>query len=261
METNEYIESGILELYVYGKLTDAENKEIALMAEKNPEIKQEIESIERAMMNLSYSFSPHISAENYNRIKAQLLEKNTKVIDLQPKTNWSQYLGWAAAIILLLGVGYQYYQLNTATNQITTIESEKVHLQENVVALETKNQQKESILGIIRDKNNSVIQLEGQQVAPDAFAKVYWNKSTQVAYVDASQLPEPPAGKVYQVWALKLNPLTPTSVGLLNNFTADNGRMFTVDKVTSAEAFGITLEPEGGSPTPTLEQLYTLGKV
>ena len=28
-----------------------------------------------------------------------------------------------------------------------------------------------------------------------------------------------------------------------------------------AEAFGITLEPAGGSVSPTLEQLYTLGKV
>mgnify|MGYP006179328827 CR=1 FL=1 len=27
------------------------------------------------------------------------------------------------------------------------------------------------------------------------------------------------------------------------------------------DAFGITLEPDGGSTTPTLESLYTLGKV
>jgi hypothetical protein len=44
---------------------------------------------------------------------------------------------------------------------------------------------------------------------------VYWNK---VVYVDAAGLPEPPKGMVYQVWALKLNPLTPTSIGLLDKF-------------------------------------------
>jgi hypothetical protein len=45
-------------------------------------------------------------------------------------------------------------------------------------------------------------------------AKVYWNKE-EVVYIDAG-LAEPPKGMVYQVWALKLNPLTPTSIGLLD---------------------------------------------
>jgi hypothetical protein len=31
-------------------------------------------------------------------------------------------------------------------------------------------------------------------------------------------------------------------------------------KTGDAEAFGITLEPAGGSLSPTMEQLYTLGK-
>ena len=35
----------------------------------------------------------------------------------------------------------------------------------------------------------------------------------------------------------------------------------TLENANESEAFGITLEPEGGSETPTLEQLYTLGAV
>jgi hypothetical protein len=34
-----------------------------------------------------------------------------------------------------------------------------------------------------------------------------------------------------------------------------------VDKTGDAEAFGITLEPAGGSLNPTMEQLYTFRKV
>ena len=68
-------------------------------------------------------------------------------------------------------------------------------------------------------------------------------------------------GKVYQVWSLKLDPLTPTSLGTLDTFTADTNKIFTIANTHSSEAFGITLEPEGGSLSPTLEQLYTLGTV
>ena len=46
MEAKEYIESGILELYVYGLLTESENLEVAKMAKNNPEVEQEILSIE-----------------------------------------------------------------------------------------------------------------------------------------------------------------------------------------------------------------------
>ncbi len=67
---------------------------------------------------------------------------------------------------------------------------------------------------------------------------------------------------VYQVWSLKLSPtLTPTSIGLLGDFNGNNEKLFAVSKTSDAEAFGITLEPAGGSKNPTMKQLYTLGKV
>lgn len=105
------------------------------------------------------------------------------------------------------------------------------------------------------------IPLAGQQVSPTSYAKVYWDKKTNAIYLDTKGLPEPPKDKVYQVWSLKLSPLTPTSLGTLDSFTADNTKIFTINNPNESEAFGITLEPEGGSVSPTLEQLYTLGAV
>ena len=58
-----------------------------------------------------------------------------------------------------------------------------------------------------------------------------------------------------------MNPLTPTSIGLLDNFKVNDQKMFAVANAIDAEAFGITLEPKEGSWTLTMEQLYTLGKV
>ena len=139
---------------------------------------------------------------------------------------------------------------------------EKSNLQKSVVDLELKNKQSATALNVVRDSKNTVVNLAGQKVDPSASAKIYWNKDTQTVYVDASGLPKPPEGKVYQIWSLKLSPtLTPTSIGLLDNFTGNNEKLFAVSGTKDAEAFGITLEPAGGSKSPTMEQLYTLGKV
>lgn len=261
MDTKEYIESGILELYVYGLLDDNENEEVNKMARKHREINDEIISIEKSIVNLSTSFSPFLSTENFAKIKERLDIKYGKVIQVKTRSYFPKYVGWAAAILLLAAIGVQYVRLDQANKQVATAEIEKTKLQEALVTSEIKGKQTEDALAIIRDKNSSVITLGGQAVSPQSYAKIYYNKATAVVYVDAKGLPEPPEGKVYQVWALKLNPLTPTSIGLLENFTADNQRIFAVDKAAAAEGFGITLEPAGGSASPTMEQLYTLGKV
>jgi hypothetical protein len=152
-------------------------------------------------------------------------------------------LGWAAAVLLLIAAGYQFNELQQSRSQIATTDSEKNKLQEALVASEIKGKQTQDALAVIRDKNTTVVPLGGQAVSPDSYAKVFYNKSTEVVYVDVKGLPEPPEGKVYQVWALKLNPLTPTSIGLLDSFKSDSQRIFAVSKASEPKV-SITLNPQ-----------------
>lgn len=261
MEVNEYIESGILELYVYGLLSEEENLEVSKMAREHAVIDAEIISIEKAVIQLSSSFSPFLSPENFEKIKSALELKHGKVVPIKRESSISPFIGWAASLLFLLGTGYFYYRWQQTDEQLIVTGNEKNKLMDAVTDLEIKNRSTETALDVVRDANNTVVALAGQAVSPQSSAKVYWNRQTNTVYVDASGLPEPPEGKVYQVWALKLTPLTPTSIGLLDDFKANGTRIFAVDNASGAEAFGITLEPAGGSKSPTLEQLYTLGKV
>ena len=262
MDTKDIINSGDLELYVYGLLNEIDTKKIAALAASNDEIKNEILSIEKSILNLSSSFSPAIPSDVFEKIKAQLALGQSKVIPLTSRPNRFQKLGWAASFALLIGIGFQYYKINESASKLSAIAIEKVKLQKSVVDLESKSKETETALAVIRDTKNTVVALAGQKIAPNAYAKVYWNKEKRTVFVDASGLPKTPKGMVYQIWALKLNPLTPTSIGLLENAQAKNNtNLFEVANTNEAEAFGITLEPAGGSKTPTLEKLYALGKV
>lgn len=264
MSSNELIESGTLELFVFGLLSENENNEVQEMAKEDPEVHNEILAIEKAVINLSYSISPRLSAQNYNRIHAKLIERQEGgVVHMDTRRSGiSQYLGWAAAVILMFGISIQYFKYNEVTQEAEKVTAERNKFEQMVASLGQEKTQTERALEIVRSKGNAVIPLEGQQVAPEAFAKVYLNKDNNETYVDISGLPEPPEGKEYQVWALKLSPLTPTSIGVLDAATAEaNKGIYKVDTFEGVEAFGITLEPAGGSESPTLEQLYTLGKV
>jgi anti-sigma-K factor RskA len=264
MSNKEYIESGILELYVFGSLSQNESEQVRSMALQHPEIQAEIIAIEKAVINLSYSIAPHLSAENFERIRQQLIEKYSHeegVVTLpRRRANVSAIIGWAAAVILMIGLGFQYYKYNEVIAERDRVNTERSKFEQLLAATTAKQKTIEDVLAFVKHKNTNATYLAGQQAAPESYARVYHNTLTNQTSVDLSGLPEPPQGHVYQIWALKLDPLTPTSIGLADDTKANNG-IHTVQTFEGAQAFGITLEPAGGSPSPTMEQLYTLGKV
>lgn len=257
MEVRDYIESGILELYVYGTLSDDEAAEVAKMASEHQEVRDEIENIERAMISLSSGFSPNLPSSQYIAISQKLKLKNTR---RKSGVNLAAIFGWTIALLFLAGAAYLYLMLNEARTETANAIVATEKLQDSILGLDARNRRTEFSLGALRDINNHVVLLGGQKIAPEAVAKVYWNMKTQAVFVDAAGLPEPPEGKVYQVWALKYRPLRPTNVGLLDRFSENPDKIFSVDNAVSAQAFCITLEPEGGSESPTFDQMYVIGK-
>ncbi|SEC57393.1 Anti-sigma-K factor rskA [Maribacter dokdonensis] len=261
MDVEKYIASGILELYVAGILSEKENLEIANYAKEYPEIKKEIEEIEASILELSRKASPgyHYSFKALmNRINGEV-----KVVDMDEKrsTPFLSYMGWAASVLLAVGLFWMYQQNQNLKSDIEVVEKQNIDLEQQIADTDTSLEQTQELFNTLRDKNISVIPLGGQDVSPTSYAKAYWNKQEEKVFIDAKGLPEPPDGFVYQVWSLKLSPLTPTSMGLLEDFATDENKVFALNNPNDSEAFGITLEPAGGSESPTLEQLYTLGVV
>jgi len=263
MDIQNYINSGILELYVYGALSEKESRQVSLELKKYPEIKAEVEEIEEALMMLSTAMAPH-SADH---LIASIKEKLSKTPTTSPKEipvrkiNWVTYSGWAASLLLLIGLFLFFNRTNDLRDRLSTAKAKNAQMEQQIVDARENAENAEELLAVIRNRNVTRVQLKGQKVAPNAYASVYWNSEENKAYIDAEELPAPPRGKVYQVWSLTMQPLTPTSLGLLENFEADENKVFSLENGNQSEAFGITLEPEGGSETPTMEQLYVLGTV
>lgn len=265
MKAKKHIDSGILELYIAGALSEKENQQVYDLMIEYPEILEEVRAIEKSITILTSHVAPKNTENSFKDILIKMVqekEDSTKIIPINTSKNkWLTFTGWAAAFVigstLILSVNKnanlqgELDVINKAKEQYeVTLDETKSYLAEN-----------KKILSVIRNKDIITVPLQGQEVSPESYAKVYWNKNTKNVYLDLQGLPTPPKGKVYQVWSLKLNPLAPTSLGTIDNFTANNTKIFTIENPNESQAFGITLEPAGGSKTPTLEQLYTLGAV
>ncbi|PQV46559.1 anti-sigma-K factor rskA [Jejuia pallidilutea] len=264
MDINAYITSGILELYVAGALSEKENEEVYALMQKHPEILQEVLEIEAAVVKLTASTSQRNNAHILKQVKKELGFKTntTNVVSLvKPKYNWITYTGWAASVVLAFGLLWTVNQNKQLQSNIKVAETQQSLLETQIENSKKSLAEANTLITVLRDDNISRIPLAGQGNFVNTYAKVYWDKEQQRIFLDAQGLPNPPEGKVYQVWSLKLSPLTPTSLGTIDNFTADTNKIFEIKNTNNSEAFGITLEPAGGSATPTMEYLYTLGVV
>lgn len=265
MNIQEYIDSGILELYVYGALTSTESEEVSKVLMQYPEVEQEVSEIEVALQNLASAAAPYNPEAMIAAIKSKL-RTHQGVIQLKPSASQKRakiisFISVAASLIFLVGIFVLLNRTNTLRQELKVAEAEKAIMETKIEDSENSLKQTKTILAVIRDPKVTKIPLAGQQVAPDAYVNVFWDKDQNKAYIDAMGLPEPPEGMVYQVWSLKLDPLTPTSMGLLDDFSANETKIFSLDNPNESQAFGITLEPAGGSESPTMDQLYTLGVV
>ena len=264
MDIKAYIESGILELYVAGSLSEKENKEVYELMQQYPEILQEVLEIEAGIIKLTAATSRNKNANSLQIIKEQLgfNTNDSKVISIaKPRYNWITYTGWAASIALAVGLFYTSTQNIQLQEKIQISETQQSLLETQIDNSKNSLEEANTLISVLRDDNITKVPLAGQGSFASTYAKVYWDKNTQRIFLDAQGLPNPPEGKVYQVWSLKLSPLTPTSLGTIDNFTTDSNKIFEIINANESEAFGITLELVGGSKTPTMEQLYTLGVV
>ncbi|TAK48054.1 MAG: anti-sigma factor, partial [Saprospiraceae bacterium] len=110
----------------------------------------------------------------------------------------------------------------------------------------------------IRHWATQPVQLKGTKLSEASYAIVYWNKVKRNAYLDVVALPEAPAGKQYQLWAIVRG--KPTDMGVFD-LTAPGGGLQSIPFIDKAQAYAVTLEPKGGSPSPTLDQMYVIGNV
>jgi anti-sigma-K factor RskA len=81
-------------------------------------------------------------------------------------------------------------------------------------------------------------------------ATVSVSSSKDAVVVKMNDVPAPPPGKVYQMWLIPKDGSAPVSQGLMDAEALSKPAV--VQGIGSAAALGITVEPTGGSASPTM---------
>lgn len=299
MNIQAYIESGILEEYVLGTVSPQEKQEVECMSHIYPEIKQELVRTESALEEyaLKHQTAPPASLKEsiFAKMNFDLIEeKETEQESVFENTNIDQDLSddirngdfvevpventfeepkvianvfdrtevkevtpfWAklaiaASILLALFAGW-------SVSQMSELKKNNEQMAADMQTVKKEAEYSSSLASLYRDPSFKVVRLAGLPKSPESSVAAFWNQQTNEVLLDVQKLPSPPAGKQYQLWSIVDG--KPVDIGMLDD--QFDGKVLKMKNTkTGSVAFAITLEKTGGVQSPTMEEMYVMGKV
>jgi anti-sigma-K factor RskA len=266
MNSKEYIESGILESYALGLCSAEEAREVEALCAKSPEIKAELEHVQHAINSYASMYSKAPKAiikqnifDEIDKLETSSPQQEEKVIAL-PVNRYRFLIAASLTLFALSFIGniiiYNKYQ--SANDQIIALNLEKSLLADNMKTNQVKLENMNKDMTILTDPMVEKVMMKGVEKSPESMAMIYWNKASKEVFIEIKKLPMPEVGKQYQLWAIVDG--KPVDAGMIT-MTEGDSSLHKMKDFPTAQAFAITLEKQGGNPSPTLTEMYVMGAV
>lgn len=281
MNIQEYIQSGVLELYAMGALPPEEMREVEGLASAHPEIRKEISAIELALGELATVVAraprPGLKQEILGKIGSADAGESAppmppsapaaRILPMTPPVAGAArpartYLMAASVFFGLIGIGLALYygsRLGEAERQLAETVQQRDEVATQANEMREQLRKVETSMVVLRDPEYRTVMMKGTENAPGAEAIVHWHPTSRQVFLDVKNMPAPPSGHQYQLWAL--TEAGPVDAGMFDAAAGTTGiEMRPMKQIESASSFAVTIEPMGGSAAPTLEKMVAASK-
>lgn len=271
MNIEEYISSGILESYILGLASPEEAGILECVMKNSAEVKSAFEEAQKTLEDLAtaQAVTPPNDLETkiWAKIQQDQTSENPKPLiaekaDLEvgeitqkiypnKAVNWQKY-AIAASVLFFVSIAGNLFWINDISNNKKEIAQLQTEKKSQDLALQNSQEK----LAVLSNPNIISVPLKGVEKHPDSKAMVYWDSNSKAVYLNAENLPKAPEGMQYQLWALVDG--KPVSAGM---YSAEKNTKEILANIPKAQAFAITLEKQGGSTAPTMENMFVIGNI
>jgi Anti-sigma-K factor rskA len=254
----EYIKSGIIENYVLGLASEADQREFESLCSQYPELIQAKRLFELALETEMIKKGVSPPAELLDKILLSLdtpggdsLLKHHREYEPVRKINvWK--LVAVVCLFLLAGNIYFVYSLREKYNKL---QIENIELKNRLDHSGYADAIKELKPIVQKSSVKWSTMVEPANIS-HCMAHIYWDSVSSNTFLLIGNIPKPVSEKQFQLWALVDK--QPVNLGIFD--IKKEGQLIQMKNVLKVKEFLITIEPKGGSSTPTMELLYAIGK-
>jgi len=276
MNTTGHIERDDLVLFAMQLLSKEETAVAATHIEHCPECRGELAEVQGDLAVYAHSVDMQSPpAEARERLLKQMAhEKKTVPIDIAPEPEpvlpsrafggrrslteddlpqrsfagkVFPWLGWALAAGLAVTAGNFYLQR-------TALQGSVAEQKDQIAQLTTDAATAHDVMETMTDRNAMRVTLTMAQTAPVPQARATYMADKGMLIFQANNMEPLQPSKVYELWLIPANGSNPIPAGTFH--PDEHGyasvMMPPLPKGVQAKAFGVTIENEGGSQTPTM---------
>lgn len=261
MKIEDYISSGILESYLLGELDENDRAMVERMEANHAEIKTELEQI-AITLEIIYqktAVSPPGYLKDQIQKKSSLAASNAQSLKIASESSGDFGYMIAAsisiAILTSLLAFYFYHQWQSTKHQLQDVIAQHQEVADNYQLVNQQLNTLNQAVEVFKNPEYIRVLMKGTTNAPSSLATVYWNDHTREVYLHMHSLQKLSSDKQYQLWAIVEG--KPVDIGVFDH--AD--QLIKMQSIGRAAAFAVTIEPKGGSATPTLETMQVIGYI
>jgi anti-sigma-K factor RskA len=280
VEVKEYIESGILELFVLDELNPQEKAEVLDMASRHPEVRSELLKVQQAFEVLAVKQGIEPAATLKSRIEAKLEFSDLAETDQNLSSGQNEALtrtlapreggvpaypvkfyayALAACFTLLvlstLGMYSLWNRLKETQRNYDDLVSRTQQFGNQVAYLKGELGKSKTVMN---DPDFKKLALAGTKAFPSDMAVVWWNQKKHTVMIDPAGLPRNDSEHSYQLWAIVNG--KPVDAGVFE-VKGDLTSVSQLKDIESAQAFAVTIEKKGGSESPTLSEMVVMASI
>ncbi len=269
MDVKAYIESGIIESYVFGLAGADERALLEKYALEYPEVGEALNEFIAVSEAFAIKNAIVPPAHLKDRIRESLdfsdgsehVRTEGHVPPLQSGGGFSllRFSAIAASLLLAVSIILNFYFFKKSQEfeeRYLGLMREKTTLLAETNLLNQRLGTMSEQVKLIGNTSVKAVYLSGVEGKESNSATVYWNAESKEVFIASKGLQPAAAGTQYQLWALVDG--KPVDAGIIDDCGT---ALCKVKNIERAQAFAITLEKKGGSPVPTLTALYVMGKV
>ncbi len=251
MTSEEIISSGLLEAYITDDLSPSERVEVEAHL-KELAVRNEYQTIQQKLEAMAFAGAVSPGQDVRYSLLMKLATKGSR------KSRMIYYLAASISLAILSSMAaFYFYSKYTATNdQLLVMETQNSEMADNIRQVNSRMEGMRQDLSVLINPAYTRVVMNSTQSGFVHQAVIYFNPSEQKVYLNSSTLPPLSENQQYQLWALIDG--QPVDAGTFDVVKDEFQQMRSFEQ---ADAFAVTIEPKGGSTSPTLEKMQVYGEV
>ena len=239
-----FLDTDLLEKYLLGSTSTEESLQVERYIAMYPEVREAYNELQE---NLE-TFAKMHALKTPEGLKEQILFRIR-----QEKRNRSKFYRFAVAAsiaaLIFAGASYFFYNQNQSLQQENSMVTNKIKSLENDMKIQLEDIRNQYI--VLNNPNTKRYAVNGNKKAEELKAVAYINPVKKLSYINVSSLPQLPEDKCFQMWAEVNGAMV--NLGIIKQFD-DKEKLLALPYADNAVGY-ITIEPQGGNETPTVQNI------